>query len=397
MTVMLGTDTARYAALRGRRRPVRFVDLAAQRASVAGEMDAALAQVIASGQFVGGPVVERFEGDFAAFCGAAHAVGVGNGTDALLMALRALGVGPGDEVLTTPFTFVATVAAIVHVGAVPVLCDIDPRTFCLDPEDAARRITPRTKVILPVHLYGHPADMTTLRALADQHGLWLLEDAAQAHGARLAGRRAGSLGHIAAFSFYPSKNLGAWGDGGAVTTSDPVLAERIRRLKNHGRVGKYEHAEFAHNSQLDALQASVLSVHLRHLDAWNARRREIAARYAERLRGLPGLALPAEADDAEHVYHLYVVRARRRAALQAAFSNAGVEWGVHYPIPLHLQPAWAAAYGPATGRGAFPRVERLSEEILSLPMHPFLTDNDVDHVADVARDTICRGMGEDCQ
>jgi dTDP-4-amino-4,6-dideoxygalactose transaminase len=396
MTVFQEINSDRYTALRRRNRLVRFVDLAAQRASVVSETDAALAQVISSGQFVGGAAVEHFEAEFASHCGVSHAIGVGNGTDALLLALRVLGIGPGDEVLTTPFTFVATVAAIALLGAVPVLCDIDPHTYCLDPSDAARRITPRTKAILPVHLYGHPADMTALRALADQHGLWLLEDAAQAHGARHDERHIGSLGHLAAFSFYPSKNLGAWGDGGAVTTNDPVLAERIRCQKNHGRIGKYEHMEFAYNSQLDAIQAAILSVHLRHLEAWNARRRQIAARYAERLQGVPLLFLPTEVANSRHVYHLYVIRTPYRAALQTALSAAGVEWGIHYPVPLHLQPAWANAYGTAIGRGAFPQIEQMSEEILSLPMHPFLTDAEIDHVADVVRDTICRRISGEC-
>ena len=369
---------------------VGFVDIQKQYAETSEEIDAAIHAVVASGQFVGGSAVKRFEAEFASYCGTSHAVAVGNGTDALHLALRALGIGPGDEVLTVAHTFVATVAAITLAGAVPVLCDIDPDTYCLDSEDAARRVTSRTKAILPVHLYGHTADMAPLLELADRHGLFVLEDAAQAHGARCRGRRAGGLGHAAAFSFYPSKNLGAYGDGGAVTTNDPALAERVRRLRNHGRISKYEHADFTFNSQLDTLQAAILSVQLRHLARRNARRRALAARYDARLRRVRGLALPQETEDAEHVYHLYVVRTRHRDALQTALSAAGIEWGVHYPVPIHLQPAWAAAFPSAAGRGLFPTIERYAGEILSLPMHPHLSDAQIDHVADVVAAALTR-------
>ncbi|MDQ2800427.1 MAG: DegT/DnrJ/EryC1/StrS family aminotransferase, partial [Armatimonadota bacterium] len=352
-------------------------------------MNAAMQAVMASGRFIGGKAVEQFEAEFAAYCGTTYAIGVGNGTDALHLALLALEIGPGDEVITVPNTFIATVAAIALTGATAVLCDIDPKTYCLDANSAAAKITPRTKAILPVHLYGHIADMDALQEIAAQHNLFILEDCAQAHGAYYKGRRAGSLGNLAAFSFYPSKNLGACGDGGAVTTNDPALAQKMHLLRNHGRSSRYEHTQFAFNSQLDAVQSSILSVKLRHLEGWNARRREIAARYDALLWGLPGLVTPTEAEWAEHVYHLYVVRTRRRAALQAALTAAEIEWGVHYPLPIHLQPAWTAAYGDALGPGAFPRVERYAAESLSLPMHPYLSDAQVDYVAQVVREVLC--------
>ena len=362
---------------------IEFVDLKRQYLSIKDEIDAAISEVVTATAFVGGPTVERFEADFARYCECNYAVSVANGTDALHLALRALDVGPGDEVITVSHTFIATVAAITMVGARPVFAAIDPDTYCLDPASLEAHITPRTKAIIPVHIYGHPADMDPIMEIAARHGLAVLEDACQAHGARYKGRRAGSLGHIAAFSFYPGKNLGAYGDGGALTTNDAMLARRLRELCDHGRVGKYEHALFGYNSRLDALQAAVLGVKLRYLDAWNTRRREIAARYAERLAGVPDLTTPVEAPEVESVYHLYVVRTERRAAAQAALAANLIAHGIHYPIPVHRQPAWEAMFGPVSPTPALEHVERCASEILSLPMHPDLTDDEVDQVAEI--------------
>jgi dTDP-4-amino-4,6-dideoxygalactose transaminase len=362
---------------------IEFVDLKRQYASIQGEVDAAMRAVVESAAFVGGPAMVAFEADFARYCETEHVISLANGTDALYLALRAIGVGAGDEVITVSHTFIATIAAIAQVGAQPVFADIDPDTYCLDPATLEGFITPRTKAIVPVHIYGQPCDMDPIMAVAERHGLFVLEDACQAHGARYKGRRAGGLGHLAAFSFYPGKNLGAYGDGGALTTNDAELAERVRLLRDHGRVGKYEHTAFGVNSRLDGLQAAVLGVKLRHLDRWNARRRAIAARYDERLAGLPGVTTPHEAAVAESVYHLYVIRTDRRAAVQAALNAEAIGNGIHYPIPVHRQSAWTARFGPVAPTPALALVERYASEILSLPMHPDLTDDEVDFVADV--------------
>jgi dTDP-4-amino-4,6-dideoxygalactose transaminase len=364
---------------------VEFVDLKRQYASIKDEIDRAMNAVVSAGAFVGGKAMEDFETEFANYCQTKYAISVANGTDALHLTLRAKGIGPGDEVITVPHTFIASVSAITMVGATVVLADIDPVTYCMSPDGLEALITPRTKAIVPVHIYGQPADMDAIMTIAARHNLFVLEDACQAHGARYRGRRTGSLGHAAAFSFYPGKNLGAYGDGGAVTTNDPELADRIKQLRDHGRLNKYEHSVFAYNSRLDGLQAAVLGVKLRHLDDWNARRRQIAARYTELLAGIPGLVTPVEADYAQSVYHLYVIRTDRRQVLQDALNAAGIGNGIHYPIPIHLQPAWVNTYGSAIGHGAFPLVEQYAGEILSLPMHPNLTDDEVEFVAQVVR------------
>ena len=361
---------------------ISFVDLQRQYLSIKDEIDAAMRSVVEAGAFVGGAVLDSFEADFARYCGTTDAIGVANGTDALHLALLAMGVGAGDEVITVSHTFIASVSAIVQTGARVVFADIDPDTYCMRPDSIEALITPRTKVILPVHIYGQPADMDAIMDVAARHGLYVLEDACQAHGARYNGRRTGGLGHAAAFSFYPGKNLGAYGDGGAVTTNDPYLARTLRLLRDHGRINKYEHAVFAYNSRLDGLQAAVLGVKLRHLDDWNARRRQIAARYATLLADVPGIVTPVEAEYAQSVFHLYVIRTEQRAEVQAALQAAGIGNGIHYPIPVHLQPAW---HDPAFGKGSFPLIERYADEILSLPMHPDLTDDEVVYVADVVR------------
>lgn len=347
--------------------------------AIKAEIDAAIAEVLEINFFILGRFLEAFEQEFASWLGVEHAVGVGNGFDAIHLALRACGIGPGDEVLTVAHTAVATAVAISAVGARPVFVDIDPETYCMDPAAAATAITPRTRAIVPVHLYGHPAEMGRLLDLARRHNLVVIEDAAQAHGARYQGRPCGTLGHAGAFSFYPTKNLGAYGDGGAVVTRDPDVARMIRLLRNYGWAeGKrYYSAVKGVNSRLDELQAAILRVKLRYLETWNARRRAIAARYAEALADLPDLMLPREQPWAYHVYHLYVVRTPRRDALQQHLQAHGVGTQVHYPVPVHLQEAYQdLGYRP----GALPETERAAREILSLPLYPELTDAQVDHV-----------------
>jgi len=363
---------------------IPMLDLKAQYRAIKPEIDAAVARVLESGRFVLGEEVESFEREFAAHCGAAHAVAVNSGTSALQLALLAAGVGRGDEVITVPFTFVASAAVADYVGAVPVLVDIEPRTFTMDPAAIEDAITDRTKAIIPVHLFGHPADMDPIREIAGRHGLTVIEDAAQAHGARYRGVRVGVLGDFGCFSFYPTKNLGAAGEGGMVVTEDEAAAQRIRELRNWGERVKYEHSVRAYNMRMEALQAAILRVKLAHLDEWTDRRRRIAQRYDAALDGA-GLELPREMEYARHVYQLYTVRVRDRDALQQALAADGVASGVHYPIPIHRQPAWAdLGYRP----GAFPEAERASTEVLSLPLYPEMTDEQVDAVvASVRRAT----------
>lgn len=360
---------------------VPFVDLAAQYATVRDSVRNAMDAVLERGDFILGGSVGEFEESFAQFTGTAHAVGVDSGLSAIELSLRAMGVGPGDEVITAANTFIASVLPVSYVGATPVLVDVDPRTYDLDLEQVEAAITPRTRAIMPVHLYGQPVDMDALMAIAERHGLDVIEDACQAHGARYRGRRAGSFGHAAAFSFYPAKNLGAYGDGGLVTTDDPEVADRIRVLRNYGSVTKYHHEVKGMNHRLDTLQAAVLHVKLAHLDAWNAARRRHAAAYDGHLQD-SGLELPAVRAGAEHVYHLYVVRSPERDALQAHLKDHGVATGIHYPVPVHLQPAYRDL---GKGPGSFPVTEQLANEILSLPMYPELTEPQITHVADAVR------------
>ena len=354
---------------------VPFNDLRPQYAAIRAEIDAAVAGVLARGWFVLGPEVEAFESEFAAYCDARHAVGVGSGTEALHLALLACGVGPGDEVVTVAHTAVPTINAISLTGARPVFVDVDPDTCTMDPSAAAAAITPRTRALLPVHLYGHPVDVAPLRDLARRHGLRLIEDAAQAHGAAYHGTRVGTLGDLAAFSFYPTKNLGAYGDGGMVVTDDAALAERVRLLRNYGQTDRYHHQIEGLNSRLDELQAAVLRVKLRYLEGWTAARRERAERYTARIQRARA---PREASWARHVYHLYVVHVPRRAAVQQALAAAGIDTLVHYPIPAHLQPAYAHL---GVARGSLPVTERLADEALSLPLYPELPMDQVERVA----------------
>lgn len=363
---------------------IPLLDLGAQYRELKADIDAAIARVVSTNAFIGGTEVAEFEREFGAYLEARHVVGVANGTDALELALQALGVGPGDAVLTVPFTFAATVESIVRVGAIPVFADIrdDDCTLDIDAAEAVFRSRP-IKAVIPVHLYGHPADMDRLLPLARAHGAVVIEDAAQAHGATCAVggsvRRVGSLGDAACFSFYPTKNLGAMGDAGAVVCQRDDVAERVRLLANHGDAGKYRHVlPNGRNSRLDALQAAVLRIKLRRLDAWNAGRRSIAARYRDLLRDAP-LRLPTERRDVQCVYHQFAVRVSDRDAVRAALAERGIGTAVHYPIPLHRQDGFRSV---AAGAGGYPIAERCAAEVLSLPVSPGL---DADGVAAVAR------------
>lgn len=370
---------------------IPLVDLKAQYQSIKPEIDEAIQRVLETTAFINGPDVKAFESEFAQFCGAAHAVGVASGTAALQLALLACGVGPGDEVITVAHTFCATAEAIVHVGARPVFVDIDPRTYTIEPNAAARAITPRTKAILPVHLYGMPADMDAINAIAEQHGLFVIEDAAQAHGAVYKNRPVGTLGHAACFSFYPGKNLGAYGDAGAVTTNDPKIAQRVLALRDHGRAvgpdgkrSKYEHDQIGYGERLDTLQAAILRAKLRHLPEWTARRQAIAQQYLELLADAQ-VGLPFTPADRQSAWHLFVVRTQRRAEVQAHLSAQGVETGVHYPIPLHLQKSFAFVGCRA---GDLPHTEAAAREILSLPIYAELTEAQQAYVAQVLREAV---------
>ncbi len=363
---------------------IPFLDLAAAYAELQDELDAAALRVMASGQFILGPEVSAFETEFAAYCDTRHAVGVGSGLDALRLILLGYGIGQGDEVIVPSNTFIATWLAVTQAGATPLPVEPDPVTHNVTAEAVEAAITPYTKAIMPVHLYGQPADMDAIMALGRDRGIPVVEDAAQAHGARYRGRRAGGLGDAAAFSFYPGKNLGAMGDAGAVTTDDGELAERVRMLRNYGSTIKYHHDVPGLNSRLDSLQAAALRLKLRRLDEWNERRRALAARYLEQLAGVHGLVLPAAADWAEPVWHLFVVRHPQRDALQQRLSEAGVDTIIHYPIPPHL----SGAYAPAFEGGALPLAERLAGEVLSLPMGPHLAFEDADTVAAAVREAV---------
>jgi dTDP-4-amino-4,6-dideoxygalactose transaminase len=357
------------------------MDFAAHLAPIRAEVDAAIARVLDSGWFVLGPEVEAFERELAAAVGAPHAIGVGNGTDAIELALTALDVGPGDEVVTSPLTAAFTALAVLSVGARPVFADLDPETLNVSPEAMARAITPRTKVLMPVHLYGHPADLDPILALGRERGLSVLEDACQAVGALYKGRAVGTLDGIGALSFYPTKNLGALGDGGAVLVSDRARAERLRKLRNGGQSDRYRHVLAGRNSRLDEMQAAVLRVGLRHLPAWTERRRALGELYRRELDGGP-VRLVREQPYARSVYHLLVVRHPRRDAIMAALKEEGMGTLVHYPIPLHLQPAFAALGGRP---GDLPVAEQAAGEVFSLPLYPELTDAQARAVAAAVR------------
>jgi dTDP-4-amino-4,6-dideoxygalactose transaminase len=362
------------------RTPVPLVDLRAQYASIRPEVDEAMARVISRTSFILGEEVEAFEQEFARYCEVGHAVGCGNGTDALELALQAVGVKPGDEVITVSHTFTATAEAVVNVGARPVFVDVRPDTLLMDVRLVAAAITPRTRAIVPVHLYGQVVDMDPLLELARSHGLRVVEDAAQAHGARYKGRRAGSMGDAGSFSFYPGKNLGAYGDAGAIVTRDREAADWMRRARNHGRATKYEHDFVGRNSRMDGLQGAVLRVKLRHLDGWNERRRELAAAYRKHLAGATSVSVVVPQAEVESAYHLFVVRVPRRDALLERLKKEGVEAGVHYPVPLHRQKAYAP-YPPTPPR--LEVTEAAAASILSLPLYPELDPKELARIAEL--------------
>jgi dTDP-4-amino-4,6-dideoxygalactose transaminase len=356
---------------------VPYLDLKAQYQSIRPEIDAAIARVLDSCQFVLGPEVAGFEQEFATYCGAAECIALNSGTSALHLALLAAGVGPGDEVITVPFTFVASVSAVTYAGARPVLVDIDPRTFTMDPAAIEAAITPRTKAILPVHLYGQTADMDPIMEIARRHGLIVIEDAAQAHGAKYKGHPTGSIGDMACFSFYPGKNLGAYGEGGAVTTSNAEYARTIRMLRDWGQDRKYHHVLKGFNYRMEGFQGAILRVKLRHLERWTEARRAVVNLYNQHLAD-SGVETPTEMPWARHVYHVYTLRADDRDGLQASLQADGIQTGIHYPVPAHLQPAYADL---GYGRGAFPQAETAAKQVLSLPLYPELSSQAVAEVA----------------
>ena len=364
---------------------VPFLNLKAHHAHLRGEFAAAIEEVIDASAFAGGPFVTRFEEDFARFCEVDHAVGVASGTDALWLALLAHGIGPGDEVITVPMTFIATAEAISRTGATPVFVDISETTYTLDPAGLKRALTSRTKAIVPVHLFGQVADMEPILSFASSHGLVVIEDAAQAHGATYQGRRAGSLGAAGCFSFYPGKNLGAFGEAGAVTTQDAELASKMRIFRDHGQSRKYQHSVVGWNCRMDGIQAAVLSLKLRELDRNNARRRELAARYSEAFGSVPDLIPPFCHPKGTPVHHLYVVRVPDRDALMQSLTKKGIGTAIHYPIPVHLQEAYAPL---GLGPGSFPVSERCGEQFVSLPMYPELTSSHIDAVVEAVMEAL---------
>ncbi|MHC2995807.1 MAG: DegT/DnrJ/EryC1/StrS family aminotransferase [Candidatus Atribacteria bacterium] len=362
---------------------IPFVDLKAQYNSIKDEIDEAIQNVLNNTSFIMGNELKKFEVEFARFCDVKYAVGVANGSDALFLALRACGIGEGDEVITVPHTFISTSEAISNVGGKVVFVDIDPKTYTIDVSKIEEKINEKTKAIIPVHLYGQPADMDPIMKLAKKHNLKIIEDAAQAHGAEYKGKKVGSIGDVACFSFYPGKNLGAYGDAGMVVTNNDEIAEKIKLLRNHGRITKkYEHEIEGYSSRLDNLQAAILRVKLRHLDIWNESRRRNAKKYNELLSSISGIIAPYEADYAKHIYHLYVIRAEGRDELREELKSKGIATGIHYPIPLHLQPAYNYL---GYKEGDFPITERCSQKILSLPMFAELTGEQIDKIVELIK------------
>ena len=361
---------------------VPFLDLKAQYAAIREEIGAELQRVLESAAFAGGPFVQRFEEEFAAFCQCKHAIGTGSGTEALWIALSGLGIGAGDEVITAPNSFIATAEAISLCGATPVFVDVDERTYLMEPGLIEAAITPRTKAIVPVHLFGQCADMDPILKVAAGHGLKVVEDACQAHGAQYKSRPAGSMGDAGCFSFYPGKNLGAYGEGGAITTNHADLAAYIQSFRDHGQCKKYYHDRIGWNGRMDGIQGAVLSVKLKHLPQWNAARRQHAKRYNALLEASEAMALPYEADYGKHVYHLYVIRNKARDALIEALHGKGIHCGIHYPVPIHLQDAYAPLGHPA---GSFPVAERSAAEFVSLPMFAELSEAQIERVAEELR------------
>jgi dTDP-4-amino-4,6-dideoxygalactose transaminase len=384
MTVQSTARESAAGASEPARPEVPFLDLQAQYRAIRAEVIDAIIEVADSTRYALGPQVADFEERFAQYTGTNHCVAVNSGTSALHLALIAAGVGPGDEVITVPMTFIATTWAVSYVGATPVFVDVDPETYTMDPNQVEARITPKTKAILPVHLYGQPADLAPLLDIGDRYGIPVIEDAAQAHGAAYRERSAGSWGLLGCFSFYPGKNLGAAGEGGAVVTNDAAIANRLRALRDHAQSERYHHEELGFNYRMDAMQGAVLGVKLRHLDSWITARRTHAAAYGKLLAGLP-LQLPTEASDRRHAWHLYVVLHPERGRLQAELAAAGVSAGLHYPIPVHLQRAYTHL---GYRVGDFPVAEQVAEECLSLPMYPELTRDQVESVASALSQTL---------
>jgi dTDP-4-amino-4,6-dideoxygalactose transaminase len=361
---------------------IPFIDLKQGTREIRAEINEAISRVIDNTAYVLGPELEAFEGDFAAYCGTSHCAGVNSGTGALHLTLLCCNIGPGDEVITVPNTFIATAEAIAMTGAKPVLVDVCEDTALMDIERVSKAVTPRTKAVIPVHLFGQPCDMEPLMELAKQHGFIVIEDACQAHGAQYNGRKTGALGHAAAFSFYPSKNLGACGEGGAITSGDARIIERAKALRHHAQFERNVHREIGFNYRLESLQAAILRVKLRHLDGWNEKRREIATRYINNLKGT-SYWLPKEASGRRHVYHLFPIVSRDKEKVTDALTGAGIGWGEHYPIPVHMHPAFAYL---GKGEGSFPAAERLMRGLVSLPMFPELSLRDVDRVSEVLRE-----------
>jgi len=363
---------------------ISFVDLKAQYDSIKEEIDEAIQKVLNATSFIMGEELIKFEEEFASFCNTKHAIGVANGSDALILALIACEIGEGDEVITVSHTFIATAEAITHVGGKVVFVDIDPQTYTIDVSKIEEKITEKTKAIIPVHLYGQPADMDHIIRLAEKYNLKTIEDAAQSHGAEYKGKKVGSIGDVGCFSFYPGKNLGAYGDAGIVTTNNEKIAEKLKLLRNHGRINKkYEHEIEGYSSRLDNLQAAILRVKLKYLNKWNDMRRSNAKKYSELLSNIDGIITPYEADYAKHVYHLYVIRTEKeRDRLKEELKSKRIATGIHYPIPLHLQPAYSYL---GYKEGDFTITEKASQEILSLPMFVELTDEQIEEIVELIK------------
>jgi dTDP-4-amino-4,6-dideoxygalactose transaminase len=368
---------------------VPFLDLWSQHLPLMSEFNQAIQEVIESSAFAGGPFVAAFERDFAAYCDIPYAIGVGSGTEALWLSLLACGIGAGDEVITVPSTFMATAEAITYCGARPVFVDVDERTYTMNPDALKHALTAKTKAIIPVHLFGQPADMDPILEFGRDHGLHVIEDACQAHGATYKGKRVGTFGHTACFSFYPGKNLGAFGEAGAIVTSSAELDEKIRILRDHGQERKYFHSVVGWNCRMDGIQAAVLRIKLRQLEAANQRRRNHAAQYEAGLREFDGVITPVEASYARHVYHIYAIRVLNRSETIQSLTDQGIATGIHYPVPVHLQEAYQAL---GYTRSSFPIAERCATEFVSLPMYPELTHSQIEQVIEAVKEAVVGGV-----
>lgn len=360
---------------------VQLIDLKKQYESIREEITSAAIEVLDSGQYILGPQVQKLEREIAEYCGTQYAIGVANGTDALLLTLDAMGIGPGDEVITTPFTFFATAEVVSQMGATPVFVDIDPRTYNIDCSKIEQAITPRTKAIMPVHIFGQPADMDEIMAIANRNGLTVIEDACQAIGSEYKGKRIGSIGHAASFSFFPTKNLGGYGDGGIIVTNDEALAKQLRILRAHGSNPKYFHSMIGYNSRLDPLQAAMLSVKLKYLDGWNGKRAELAGKYNEAFKALP-IICPHLAEERKHAYHLYILQTNNRDGLMKHLEENGVASGVYYPVPLHRQEVY---HGLGYEEGSLPISEEASKRTMALPLYPEMTEDEQQYVIETVK------------